>query len=60
MTLEAAPEQIGFALKLLGEAGLITLVPAELLTAQASQAVDPNLLLDYVNDRDTALERLLQ
>jgi sulfate adenylyltransferase subunit 1 len=60
MTLEAAPEQIGFALKLLGEAGLITLVPAKLLTTQASQAVDPNLLLDYVNDRDTALERLLQ
>jgi hypothetical protein len=59
MTL-SSPEHVAFALKLLGDAGLITLVPTEFLTAQASQAVDSSLLLDYANDRDTALERLLQ
>jgi hypothetical protein len=59
MTL-SSPEQLLFAVKLLGEAGLITLVPAEFLPAQAAEAVDPGLLLDYVNDKDTALERLLQ
>jgi sulfate adenylyltransferase subunit 1 len=59
MTLEhISQDQALFAIRLLQAAGIITLVPSALLPKDA--AIGNGLLLDFVHNRDTALERLLQ